>query len=108
MLGEGVEVSGSDLEWPVGVTLRPEADNMYYVALFDFSIAHVSLNVQPACKQVSQPRNQSPLTFDQQRSLEMSTVHQQLRWGLAESTARTELEWQSRFPSRSRTSGGLV
>ncbi len=48
MLGEGVEVPGSDLEWSVGVTLRPETDNMYYVVLFDFSIAHVPLNVQPA------------------------------------------------------------
>jgi hypothetical protein len=65
---------------------------MYYVALFDFSIAHVPLNVQPACEQVSQPRNQAPLTLDQQRSLEMSTARQQLRWGLAESTARAELE----------------
>ncbi len=92
MLGEGVEVPGSDLEWSVGVTLRPEADNMYYVALFDFSIVHVSLNVQPVCEQVSQSRNQAPLTLDQQRSLEMSTVRQQLRWGLAESTTRTELE----------------
>jgi hypothetical protein len=65
---------------------------MYYVALFDFSIAHVPLNVQPACEQVSQPRNQAPLTLDQQRSLEMRTDHQQLRWVLAESTALAELE----------------
>ncbi len=65
----------------MGVTLRPEADNMYYVALFDFSIVHVPLNVQSVCEQVSQPRNQAPLTLDQQRSLEMSTVRQQLRWG---------------------------
>ena len=92
MVGEGVEVPGSDLEWPVGVALRPEADNMYYIALFDFSTAHASLNMQPACEQVGQPRHQAPLTLDQQRALEMSTARQQLRWGLAESTARADLE----------------
>jgi hypothetical protein len=65
---------------------------MYYVALFDFSTAHAPLNIQPACEQVGQPRNQAPLTFVQQRALEMSTARQQLRWGLAESTARADLE----------------
>ena len=92
MIEEGVEVPGSDLQWPVGVSLRPEADNMYYVAMFDFSTANAPLNVQPPCEQVDRPRNQAPLTPDQQRALEMSIARQQLRWSLAEATARADLE----------------
>jgi hypothetical protein len=48
--------------------------------------------MQPVCEQVGQPHHQAPLTLDQQRALEMSTARQQLRWGLAESTARADLE----------------
>lgn len=91
LVGEGIDVDGTDLQWPTGVHRRPQGYNTYYVSLFDFS-ARVPLNLQPACAQVREPRMPRALTTEEQAALAQSVARRQLWCSLAESTARLDLE----------------
>ena len=91
LVGEGIDVDGTDLQWPTGVHRRPQGYNTYYVSLFDFS-ARVPLNLQPACAQVREPRMPRALTTEEQAALAQSVARRQRWCSLAESTARLDLE----------------
>ena len=98
LVGEGLEVEGTDLRWPTGVHRRPQAYNTYFISCFDFS-TRLPLNLQPPCVQVREPRLPRPLTVEEQASVAQTVARQQLWWSLAESTARLDLveleEWMT-------------
>ena len=91
LVGEGIDVDGTDLQWPTGVHRRPQGYNTYCVSLFDFS-ARVPLNIQHACAQVREPRMPRALTTEEQVALAQNVARRQLWCSLAESTARLDLE----------------
>jgi len=91
LVGEGIDVEGTDLQWPPGVHRRPQGYNTYYVSYFDFS-ARAPLNLQPACAQVREPRMPRALTTEEQTEVAQSVARRQLWCNLAESTARLDLE----------------
>ncbi len=106
MDGEGVEVEGTDLQWPQGVHKRTQMFNAYYVSVFDFS-ARVLLNLHPPCAQVSEYHTLRRLTEEEQVATAQSVTHQQLWWDLTESTSRMDLleleEWMGEQGERSET-----
>ncbi len=91
LVGQGMDVDGTYLQWPAGVRKRPQVINTYYISVFDFS-THAPLNLHPTCAQVRELPTPRPLTEEEQVSVTQNVARRQLWWTLAEPTARMDLE----------------